>query len=216
MSSLKLYGYWRSSAAYRVRIALHLKALDYQSIAIHLVKEGGVQHSTEFSALNPSELIPVLEDNGHCITQSLTIIEYLDDQYPQVRLVPLSGKEKYQVKALAQDIAIDIHPLNNLRVLQYLTRELDVDESQKGNWYRHWIATGFYALEKKLATVSGEYCVGDQLSLVDVCLVPQVYNAERFNLDMAQFPIIKRITAELRAHPAFIAAAPENQPDAES
>ncbi|MDE1317992.1 maleylacetoacetate isomerase [Vibrio aestuarianus] len=215
MADITLYGYWRSSAAYRVRIALNLKKLTYKPVPIHLVKSGGVQHSPEFSALNPSELIPVLADGELCINQSLTIIEYLDDVYPDIRLIPESGKEKYLVKSLAQDITIDIHPLNNLRVLQYLTAELGVSESQKSDWYRHWFQTGFHGLEKKLAQVAGTHCVGDQISLVDVCLVPQVYNAERFSLDISQFPNIERITANLRAHPAFIAAEPESQPDAE-
>lgn len=216
MANIKLYGYWRSSATYRVRIALNLKKLPYEQVPIHLVKGGGVQHSPEFSVLNPSELIPVLVDGEQRINQSLTIIEYLDDMYPDVRLIPEFVKEKYLVKSLAQDIAIDIHPINNLRVLQYLTTELGVSDSQKSDWYRHWIQIGFHGLEKKLAQVAGTYCIGDHISLVDVCLVPQVYNAERFDLDISQFPNIERITAYLRAHPAFLAAEPEKQPDAEN
>lgn len=214
MPSLILYGYWRSSAAYRVRIALNLKGLDYEQRTVHLIKLGGEQHSATFQRLNPSELVPVLMDGDVCLNQSLAIIDYLDEQYPEVLLTPSDPKTRYLVKALAQDIAVDIHPLNNLRVLQYLTNEAQLSESAKGEWYRHWIETGFSALEKKLAQTSGRYCVGDEISLVDVCLVPQVYNAERFNVNLEPFPTIRRVTSSLRLHPAFINAAPEQQPDA--
>lgn len=216
MTQLRLYGYWRSSAAYRVRIALNLKNLDYQDCPVNLMKEGGEQHKADFHRLNPSELVPVLIDGDVTLSQSLTIIDYLDDQYPETRLVPGTGSRKYQVLSLAQDIAMDIHPLNNLRVLQYLSQTLAVDDAQKAQWYRHWIGTGFTALEEKLTSVSGTYCVGESISLADVCLVPQVYNAERFCLDMTAYPQICRITQSLRALPAFSKAAPENQPDAPS
>jgi len=215
MSSLILYGYWRSSAAYRVRIALNLKRLDYEQRSVHLIKHGGEQHYATFQLLNPSELVPVLMDDDVCLNQSLTIIDYLDEQYPEVLLTPTDPNTRYLVKALAQDIAVDIHPLNNLRVLQYLTNEAQLSESAKGEWYRHWIETGFHALETKLAQTSGKYCVGDEISLVDVCLVPQVYNAERFNVNLDPFPTIRRVTSSLRLLPAFINAAPEQQPDAE-
>lgn len=215
MSSLILYGYWRSSAAYRVRIALNLKRLDYEQRSVHLIKHGGEQHSATFQLLNSSELVPVLMDDDVCLNQSLAIIDYLDEQYPEVLLTPTDPNTRYLVKALAQDIAVDIHPLNNLRVLQYLTNEAQLSESAKGEWYRHWIETGFHALEKKLAQTSGTYCVGDEISLVDVCLVPQVYNAERFNVNLEPFPTIRRVTSSLRLLPAFVNAAPEQQPDAE-
>lgn len=215
MSSLILYGYWRSSAAYRVRIALNLKRLDYEQRSVHLIKHGGEQHSATFQLLNPSELVPVLMDDDVCLNQSLAIIDYLDEQYPEVLLTPTDPNTRYLVKALAQDIAVDIHPLNNLRVLQYLTNQAQLSESAKGEWYRHWIETGFRALEKKLAQTSVTYCVGDEISLVDVCLVPQVYNAERFNVNLDPFPTIRRVTSSLRLLPAFINAAPEQQPDAE-
>ncbi|MGF1720752.1 maleylacetoacetate isomerase [Vibrio kyushuensis] len=214
MEERTLYGYWRSSAAYRVRIALNLKKLDYQQLSVNLIKNGGEQHHANFSALNPSELVPVLIDGNLKLTQSLAIIEYLDEQYPQFPLIPSETEAKYRVKALAQDIAIDIHPVNNLRILQYLAGELAVTDDQKSQWYRHWISVGFHSLEKKLSQTSGLYCEGNQLSLIDVCLAPQVYNANRFKLDMSPFPIISVIHKNLSAHPAFIDALPENQPDA--
>ncbi|EEW10889.1 maleylacetoacetate isomerase [Vibrio mimicus] len=212
--SLILYGYWRSSAAYRVRIALNIKQLTYESRAVHLSKDGGEQHHATFHHLNPSELIPVLIDGEFHLNQSLAIIEYLDEIYPEPRLIPARGAERYQVKALALDIAADIHPINNLRILQYLSAELAVSEDQKNTWYRHWIDTGFRGLEEKLSQTAGEFSVGNRLSLVDVCLVPQVYNAERFNLDMSCYPTLQRVAETLRALPAFVKAAPENQPDA--
>ncbi|EPZ7319548.1 maleylacetoacetate isomerase [Vibrio mimicus] len=212
--SLILYGYWRSSAAYRVRIALNIKQLTYESRAVHLSKDGGEQHHATFHHLNPSELIPVLIDGEFHLNQSLAIIEYLDEIYPEPRLIPARGAERYQVKALALDIAADIHPINNLRILQYLSAELAVSEDQKNTWYRHWIDTGFQGLEEKLSQTAGEFSVGNRLSLVDVCLVPQVYNAERFNLDMSCYPTLQRVAETLRTLPAFVKAAPENQPDA--
>lgn len=215
MSEITLYGYWRSSAAYRVRIALNLKGLAYQQKSVHLVKNGGEQHSAAFHALNPSELVPVLVDGDVRLNQSLAIIDYLDEQYPQVPLVPRDKESRYLVKALAQDIAVDIHPLNNLRVLQYLSNQGQFTDEMKNQWYQHWIETGFRSLEQKLAKTSGRYCVGDSVSLVDVCLVPQVYNAERFKVDLAPFPIIQRVTVSLCGIRAFIDAAPESQPDAQ-
>ncbi|ENM5841682.1 maleylacetoacetate isomerase [Vibrio mimicus] len=212
--SLILYGYWRSSAAYRVRIALNIKQLSYESRAVHLSKDGGEQHHATFHHLNPSELIPVLIDGEFHLNQSLAIIEYLDEIYPEPRLIPARGAERYQVKALALDISADIHPINNLRILQYLSAELAVSEDQRNTWYRHWIDTGFRGLEEKLSQTAGEFSVGNRLSLVDVCLVPQVYNAERFNLDMRCYPTLQRVAETLRALPAFVKAAPENQPDA--
>ncbi|AWB70715.1 maleylacetoacetate isomerase [Vibrio cholerae] len=212
--SLILYGYWRSSAAYRVRIALNIKQLAYESRAVHLNKDGGEQHHAEFHRLNPSELIPVLIDGELCLNQSLAIIEYLDETYPEPRLIPERGVERYQIKALALDIAADIHPINNLRILQYLSAEFSASDDEKNHWYRHWIDKGFLGLEEKLRQCAGIYSVGDTLSLVDVCLVPQVYNAERFDLDMNRYPTLKRVAETLRALPAFERAAPDRQPDA--
>lgn len=214
MSQITLYGYWRSSAAYRVRIALNLKGLDYQQQSIHLVKNGGEQHSAMFKELNPSELVPVLVDGNVSLNQSLAIIDYLDEQYPELLLVPKDKDTRYVVKALAQDIAVDIHPLNNLRVLQYLSSKGNFSEEMKNQWYQHWVETGFQSLEKKLEQTSGRYCVGDCVSLVDACLIPQVYNAERFNVDLTSFPTIHEVTRSLRDIQAFSCAAPEQQPDA--
>lgn len=210
MSKLKLYGYWRSSATYRVRLALAIKQLNYQQVAVDLIAQGGEQHSEVFHQLNASELVPVLVDGDLVLNQSLAIIEYLDDRYPQARLTPVAGEAKYRVLALAHDIAMDIHPLNNLRVLQYLSQNLAVDELQKNQWYQHWIAEGFRAIEEKLSVTAGQYCIGDSLSLADVCLLPQVYNAERFAVDMSPYPTIRRITEMLRLRTDIHSATPEN------
>lgn len=214
MSDRILYGYWRSSAAYRVRIALNLKGLTYQQHSVHLIKHGGEQHSSEFKQLNPNGLVPVLVDGEYSINQSLTIIDYLDDHYPERLLVPAQGQERYLVKSLAQDIAVDLHPLNNLRVLRYLTDELNITEQQKSGWYQHWVKRCFDAFEQRLAVTSGQYCVGDNITLADVCLIPQIYNANRFNVDLSCYPNISRVTTSLNAVQAFIEAQPERQPDA--
>ncbi|KJY83341.1 maleylacetoacetate isomerase [Vibrio galatheae] len=214
MGERVLYGYWRSSAAYRVRIALNLKGLSYQQRSIHLIKNGGEQHSAEFQQLNPNQLVPVLVDGDWVLNQSLAIIDYLDETYPDQLLTPQDPQRRYLVKALAQDIAIDVHPLNNLRVLQYLSGQLNVSDEDKNQWYHHWIHQGFSALETRLAASSGQYCVGDEVTLVDVCLVPQVYNANRFNVDLSGYPIIERVTMSLNDLDAFKRAAPEVQPDA--
>ncbi|MEH0666095.1 maleylacetoacetate isomerase [Vibrio scophthalmi] len=214
MSERILYDYWRSSAAYRVRIALNLKGLSYQSRPIHLVKDGGEQHSDAYQAINPAKLVPVLVEGDRRIYQSLAIIEYLDETYPHTRLIPPSGDERYWVKALALDIAADLHPINNLRVLQYLTSTLHVSEEQKQQWYRHWIEVAFEALESRISERRGCYCVGDEVTLVDVCLVPQVYNAQRFDLDMRRYPNIADVTLSLGKLAAFARARPECQADA--
>ncbi len=214
MSELTLYSYWRSSAAYRVRIALNLKNLTYKTVPIHLVKGGGEQHGSSFQKINANELVPVLVDGDLVINQSLSIIEYLDDVFPEPLLVPEERATRYLVKSLAQDIAVDIHPINNLRVMQYLSSTIGTDQEQNTQWTRHWIERGFSALEKKLESVSGACCVGDDVTLVDVCLVPQVYNARRFGVTMSHFPLIESIVSRLDQHPAFLNAAPESQMDA--
>ncbi|GAB2659900.1 maleylacetoacetate isomerase [Vibrio panuliri] len=210
---MRLYGYWRSSAAYRVRIALNLKKLRYDYFAVNLIKDGGQQHTDEFHRINPNELVPVLMDGATRISQSLTIIDYLDDHYPEPLLTPLSGEKRYKIKELAQDIAIDIHPLNNLRVQQYLINHADFDKEDEVEWLRHWITVGFAALDDKLRHTAGVYSVGAEVSLVDVCLVPQVYNALRFDVDVSQYPTIDRLYRALNEIPEFYRAAPERQPD---
>lgn len=211
-----LYSYWRSSAAYRVRIALALKALPAEVVPVHLLKEGGQQKTVAYQKLNPAQLVPCLVDADLTLNQSLAIIEYLDVLHPQVRLIPAEPLLGAQVRAFALDIACDIHPLNNLRVLQYLSGTLGIDETQKLQWIQHWLSQGFSALEQRLAQTAGDCCFGDQLTLADVVLVPQVYNAIRFQLDLSTYPQINRLYQRLSQLPAFVQAAPEQQPDAGS
>lgn len=210
---MKLYGYWRSSAAYRVRIALNIKGIDYENVSVHLVKNGGEQHSEAYQALNPAELVPTLQDGEVVLNQSLAILDYLESKAVGAALLPNDVVLACQIRAFCLDIACDIHPLNNLRVLQHLGK-LGHDEETKNQWYRHWLHVGFTALEKRLQQTAGQYCFGDMLTLADVCLAPQVYNAKRYQLDMTPFPLIQAVNERLNLLPAFIAAQPENQPDA--
>jgi maleylpyruvate isomerase len=215
---MKLFGYWRSSAAYRVRIALHLKNINCESVSVHLVKNGGEQHSEEYIALNPTHLVPTLidetDDGELVLNQSMAILDYLDNKYSQAPLYPESIHDKAQVQAIALDIACEIHPVNNLRVQQYLVQALGVDEVDKLAWSHHWMSIGFTALEEKLVKVSGKYCYGNHITIADLCLVPQIYNANRFNVDMSAFPLINSIVERCNQLPAFIKAMPENQDDA--
>ncbi|MFK2878750.1 maleylacetoacetate isomerase [Rhodanobacter hydrolyticus] len=215
-SGLVLYGYWRSSAAYRVRIALNLKGLGYQNRPVHLVKDGGEQHASAYAAMNPQQLIPSLRDGDRTLTQSLAIIEYLEELHPEPPLLPVDARGRAQVRAMAQLVACDVHPLGNLRVLQYLESELGADEAQRGAWSRHWIATGFAALEAILAdnAATGGFCHGDTPGMADACLIPQVYNARRWKLPLDDYPTIRRIDAACSELQAFRMAAPEAQPDA--
>jgi maleylacetoacetate isomerase len=213
---VKLYNYYRSSAAYRVRIALALKGLSYDYISIHLMK--GEQYKPEYAAINPQNLVPVLEDDaGQRMYQSLAIMEYLDEAYPQPPLLPRAPVERARVRSLALLIACEIHPLNNPRVLSYLTGNFGISEDQKLGWYHHWVKTGFVALEKRLAGESGtgRYCHGDTPGFADCALVPQVANAVRFKVDLSGFPTIVRINEECLKLDAFQKAAPQNQPDAD-
>ncbi len=214
---LKLYTYFRSSAAYRVRIALALKGLDWQPMPVHLVRGGGEQHLPDFRALNPAGRVPTLADGDTVLLQSLAIIEYLDETHPEPPLLPAEAVARARVRALAQTIACDIHPLNNLAVLQYLTRELGVSDEQKDAWYRHWVEAGLEALERMLADdpATGSFCHGELPTLADCCLVPQVYNARRFNCDVAGLTTIARIVERCEAMDAFRLAGPEAQADAE-
>jgi maleylacetoacetate isomerase len=211
---LKLYTLFRSSAAYRVRIALNLKKLEYVAIPKALAK--GEHRTAEYLAVNPQGLIPAIEIDGVVLSQSLAIIEYLEERHPTPALLPNSALARAQVRSLALAIACDIHPLNNLRVLNYLRDQLGQDEEGINAWYRHWINEGFKGLETELTRYSAQrrYCYGDEVSLADVCLVPQVFNARRFKVDLAQYPTIAAISAHLEALPEFAAARPEIQPDA--
>lgn len=213
MADLVLYDYWRSSASYRVRIALNLKGLPYQGHGVHLLQDGGQQHAQPYRTLNPQRLVPCLVDGGKVITQSLAIIEYLEETWPQPPLLPADRDGRARVRALAMAVACDIHPLGNLRVLQYLQNELGVDEAQKSEWSRHWIATGFAALEAMLAddAATGRFCHGDAPTLADVYLVPQVYNARRWQLPLDDYPTLQRIDEACRELEAFRRAAPEAQ-----
>ncbi|MDC7716937.1 maleylacetoacetate isomerase [Vogesella sp. DC21W] len=208
-----LYGYFRSSAAYRVRIALNLKGLAYRQAPVSLVK--AEQRSADFLALNPQGLVPALQDGSVLLTQSLAICEYLDEAYPDsVQLLPDDPAQRARVRAVAQAIACDIHPVNNLRILNYLKTELGQDEAARNTWYRHWVEEGFHALEQQLTATAGQYCFGGTVTLADVCLLPQVFNAQRFNVDMALYPRLAAITDALAELPAFADAHPSRQPDA--
>lgn len=210
-----LYSYWRSSASYRVRMALGLKGLDYEIRPVHLVRDGGEQYDDEYTALNPQQMVPTLIDAETTLTQSLAIIEYLEERFPERPLLPNSAAERARVRAIAQAIACEIHPLNNLRVLKYLTGPAGLDEDGKLAWYRHWTETGLAAVERMLDHPhTGRFCHGDEPGLADCCLLPQVYNADRFGCDIAGLTAIERIRAELESLDAVRDAAPENQPDA--
>ena len=214
---MKLHGYYRSSASYRVRIALNLKQLHADTAYVHLSRNGGEQFTPAFSSLNPQHLLPVLEDGGAVLTQSLAIIEYLDETQTGQKLLPADAPGRARVRQLAMVCACDIHPLNNLRVLNYLTGPLALSQEQKNAWYQHWTHLGLAALEAQLANSphTGRFCHGDTPSLADCCLVPQVYNARRFQCDLALYPTILRIVAHCEALPAFRQAHPDAQPDAE-
>jgi maleylpyruvate isomerase len=213
---MKLYGYWRSSAAYRVRIALYLKEIEFDSISVHLVKDGGEQHQSQYTNINPSHLVPTLIDGDVTLNQSLAIIDYLEAKFSNNRvLYPSDIAQRAAVQALALDIACEIHPINNLRVQQYLVKELGVSEDDKLAWSHHWMASNFSAIEARLAKTAGKYCFGDTITIADLCLVPQVYNALRFKLDMSPYPIMSKVVAQCNQQPAFIRALPENQADAQ-
>ena len=215
--TIKLYSYWRSSAAYRVRIALNLKQLAHEIVPVHLINNGGEQHSDAYREINPQECVPTLLDGARVFRQSMAIIEYLEEAYPDtVALLPSMARDRARVRALAQVVACDIHPLNNLRVMQFLEREFSSPQVERERWTRHWISAGFRALELMLEgnSATGIFCDGDTPTMADLCLVPQVYNARRFNIDMTAFPVITRIEQQCLQLPAFDSARPENQADA--
>jgi maleylacetoacetate isomerase len=221
--ALRLYTYWRSSAAFRVRIALGLKGLDYESVPKHLLRDGGEQRKPDYLAVNPQGLIPALAEDGFVIPQSLAICEYLDEVHPEPRLLPGSPRDRATVRGMALAVACDTHPLNNLPVLGYLRRKFGADDAAVNRWVAHWIDRGFSALERWVGVLPGapatageqRHCFGAQVTLADVCLVPQMFNARRFGVDVTPYPRLMAICAHLESLPAFIAARPDNQPDAE-
>ena len=214
---MKLYSYFRSSASFRVRIALALKGLDYDYAPVHLVKGGGQQFAAEFKAMNPAALVPVLDDDGTLLTQSLAIIEYLEETRPEPPLLPGDAAGRARVRAIALSIACEIHPLNNLRVLGYLNKTLGVAEEQRNAWYRHWVEPGLATVEAMLdgAPRTGRCCHGDVPTLADVLLVPQIFNAQRFNCRLDHVPTVMRIHEHCLTLPAFAESVPALQPDAE-
>ncbi|MEW9797486.1 maleylacetoacetate isomerase [Alteromonas sp. CYL-A6] len=217
--SIKLYGYWRSTASYRVRIALNLKQVEYEYVPVHLVKDGGEQHQDEYLRINPSRLVPTLvdEDEDIILNQSLSIIEYLDERYQDsgVSLMPAHSLERARVRALSQDIACDIQPVGNLRVLNALKSTFGASQEDVARWAAMWIEKGFDGIEQRLQTQAGRYCFDFDVTMADVCLVPQVYNARRFNVDMSRYPLISKIADNCEELDAFIRARPENQSDAQ-
>lgn len=214
---LKLYTYFRSSAAYRVRIALNLKGLAYQSVPVHLLKSGGEHLQDGYRAINPGAMLPSLQDGDAILTQSLAILEYLEEVYPDSALLPADPLGRARVRALALTVACDIHPINNLRVLKYLGGTLHLSDEAKTEWYRHWVRQGLAIIETHLARdpQTATFCHGATPTLADCCLIPQVFNAQRFQVDVSAYPTIAAIHARCSGLPAFIAAHPAQQPDAE-
>jgi maleylpyruvate isomerase len=211
---MKLYTFFRSSAAYRVRIALNLKGLPYDTVSVHLTKDGGHQHAPEFRAVNPQMRVPALAlSSGEVLTQSLAIVEYLDEAYPEPPLLPADALERAKVRAVAQAIACDIHPLNNTSPLRYLKRHLKHEQPEIDAWYHHWVTVGFEAIEAMIKPAP--YACGAHVTLADICLVPQVANARRLNVTLDKFPKIVAVDAACQKLPPFEKARPENQPDAE-
>jgi maleylpyruvate isomerase len=212
---MKLHGYYRSSASFRVRIALNLKGIDYENVPHHLRK--GEQRAPEYLKLHPQGFVPLLEDDGELLLQSMAIIEYLDETHPFPPLLPGHPGDRARVRAIAQMVSCDIHPVDNLRVLRYLRNELGQDEATVQRWYNHWIAEGFQAVEAFLAgsDQTGRFCHGETPTLADVCLVPQVVNSQNFKLDLTPYPTIRRIHETCLGYAAFEDALPKNQPDAE-
>lgn len=212
-----LYSYFRSSAAYRVRIGLNLKGLDYQIKPVHLLKDGGQQHQPDYVQVNPVQLLPALDDDGLIITQSLAILEYLDERYPELPLLPKASAERAWARSMAQTVACDIHPLNNLRVLQYLKNELHAQEDARNQWYRHWVSVGLEGLEalvQRHGKKDHDFIFGDTPGLAEICLVPQMFNARRFDIDLSTFPRLLAVEEKCLELSAFQEAAPDRQPDA--
>lgn len=208
---MKLYDYYRSTASYRVRIALNLKNINYEAIPIHLINHGGEQHQAPYLEINPQGLVPALDENGHILNQSLAIIEYLEEINPTPALLPHNPLARAQVRSIAMIIACDIHPLNNLRILQQLKEQFKATENQVFTWYHRWLKEGFDAVERTLQKLprKNHVCYGNEISLADICLIPQVYNAQRFNFSMDSYPLICEINDHCLTLPAFIHAEPK-------
>lgn len=208
---MKLYDYYRSTACYRVRIALNIKNISYETLPVHLVNNGGEQHRPEYLQLNPQGLVPTLDENGHIINQSLAIIEYLEEMSPTPPLLPQTPLGRAQVRGMALTIACDMHPLNNLRVLTRLRNQFHANEQQVMEWYHHWLKQGFDALESRLQSLphKNQVCYGSEVSMADVCLIPQVYNAHRFGFSMTNYPIINEINAHCLTLTPFRDAVPQ-------
>lgn len=208
---MKLYDYYRSTACYRVRIALNLKSINYELLVVHLMNNGGEHHSSDYLKLNPQGLVPTLDENGHIISQSLAIIEYLDEISPQPPLLPSTPLARAHVRSLALLVACDIHPINNLRVINKLRSQFNADETEVMLWYHHWLKQGFDAFEtqlQSLSTKSKGFAYGQEISLADICLIPQVFNANRFNFSMEAYPLINQVVEHCLQIPAFRDAAP--------
>ncbi len=212
---IKLFSYWRSSAAFRVRIALNLKNLSHEVIPVNLIKQGGEQHLPSFTAKNPQDLVPVLEHGSDVLRQSLAIIEYLEETYPAPALLPHDVQERAWVRALSMDIACDIHPLNNLRVMKYLHKQLQLSDEQKSSWTKHWLELGLTGVEKTLSSKPrlGKFCLGDTPGMADVCLIPQIMNAKASDCDLSPYPEIQKVFDACMKLPAFIEASWESQID---
>jgi maleylacetoacetate isomerase len=214
---MKLYTFFRSSASYRVRIALNLKGLTYEQVPIHLRRGGGEQFAASYKTINPQALVPALEDNGRILTQSLAIIEYLEERFPKPALLPADPSDRALVRSMALIIACEIHPIQNLRVLVHLKKNLQQSDDDLNRWARHWIDLGLSALEQIVVSSpkQGKFCFGDTPTMADICLVPQLANARRFGCDLSVYPTLLRIEKACNALPPFADAAPEKQPDAE-
>jgi maleylacetoacetate isomerase len=208
---VKLYDYYRSSASYRVRIALNIKHISYEALPVNLINQGGEQHHPDYLKINPQGLVPTLDENGHIINQSLAIIEYLDEICPTPALLPQTPLARAKVRSLALIIACDVHPLNNLRVLNRLRHQFDANEEQVTSWYHLWLQEGFHAFEQQLQSMAhkGHFCYGNEASMADICLIPQVYNAKRFDFSLAPYPLINEIYEHCMTLPAFQNAAPK-------